>query len=227
MPAAFITATGTDIGKTFVTAGLAKSLRAKGHRVRVCKPVVTGFDPEAWAGSDPAVLLEAIGEAPSLAGIEAIAPYRFAPPLSPDMAARRGGSTVDFAGIVAFCRKSLAEAEDVLLIEGIGGLMVPLSQRESVIDLIAALDVPLILVTGSYVGSLSHTLTALEAAQHRGLRIAALVVNQSVGSAASPEETAGSLNNFSAAARIFILKREAPEMNEGCFADLANLLATG
>lgn len=227
MPAAFITATGTDIGKTFVTAGLARNLRAKGHQVAVRKPIVTGFDPEAWAGSDPALLLEAIGETPSLAAIEAIAPCRFVPPLSPDMAARRGAAMIDFAGIVAFCRSSLPEADDVLLIEGIGGLMVPLTQRESVIDLIAALDLPLILVTGTYVGSLSHTLTALEVVQRRGLSIAALVVNESAGSAASPEETAGSLNNFYKAATIFMLRRDAPVPNEASFAELANLVATG
>lgn len=227
MPAAFITATGTDIGKTFVAAGLARSLRAKGHRVAVRKPVVTGFDPKAWAASDPALLLEAAGETPSLAAIEAISPFRFAPPLSPDMAARRGGTSIDFADIVAFCRKSAAEAEDMLLIEGIGGLMVPLTQGESVVDLVAALELPLILVTGSYVGSLSHTLTALDVAQHRGLRIAALVVNESLDSAASVEETAGSLHNFFKGAALFMIRRDTPKVNADCFADLANLVAAG
>jgi dethiobiotin synthetase len=227
MPAAFITATGTDIGKTFVTAGLARGLREKGHRVAVRKPVVTGFDAKAWAGSDPAVLLEAIGETPSLAAIEKIAPYRFVPPLSPDMAARRDGTAIDFADLVAFCRKSLAEAEDVLLFEGIGGLMVPLTERHTVADLIAALKIPMILVTGSYVGSLSHTLTALEVAQHRGLPIAAVVVNESAGSAASPEETAGSLHAFFKAATLFIVRHDAPKVNADCFDALANLVASG
>ena len=83
MPAVFVTATGTDIGKTFVTVGLARALRERGRKVAVIKPVMTGFDRKAWAENDPALLLEAAGEIPNLARIEAIVPWRFGAPLSP------------------------------------------------------------------------------------------------------------------------------------------------
>lgn len=228
MPAVFVTATGTEIGKTYVTVGLARCLRQRGRKVAVLKPVVSGFDPQAAAASDPAVLLEAVGETPSLAAINSISPWRFTAPLSPDMAARRAGVAIDFAALVAFCREAAAHAEDVLLIEGIGGLMVPLDASSTVLDLIEALRIAPILVAGTYVGSLSHTLTALETMQRRGIGIGALVLNETPGSAASPDETAASLQNFCKATSILILKRGAAQVdanaNAASFGKLTDLV---
>jgi dethiobiotin synthetase len=221
MPAAFITAIGTDIGKTYVTAGLARCLIQRGRKVAVLKPVVSGFAANGWQASDPSVLLAAIGVTPSLAAVEAIAPWRWAPPVSPDMAARRSGTTLDFAALSAFCRDAIAKAEDMLLIEGIGGLMVPLTAQATVLDLIAALQLAPILVAGTYVGSLSHTLTALEVLQRRGLGVAAIVLNESPGSAAAPEETAASLKNFVKATPLISLRHDATR-TDAAKADVAN-----
>ena len=207
MPAAFITATGTDIGKTFVTAGLARCLRARGRKVAVLKPVVSGFDIGALSASDSAVLLEAAGQAPSPGAIEAISPWRFAAPLSPDMAGRREGRAIDFPALVAFCRAAIGAADDVLLIEGIGGLMVPLTDDKTVLDLIEALRIPSILVAGTYVGTLSHTLAAVEIMVRRGIGPAALVLNETPDSPASGEETAKSLQHFCAPTPIFAIAR--------------------
>jgi dethiobiotin synthetase len=210
MPAAFVTATGTDIGKTFVTAGLARCLRARGRKVAVLKPVVSGFDIGALVTSDSGVLLEAAGQEPSLGDIEAISPWRFAAPLSPDMAGRREGRAIDFPALVGFCRAAIGAADDVLLIEGIGGLMVPLTDDKTVLDLIEALRTPPILVSGTYVGTLSHTLAAFEIMVRRGIGPAALVLNETPDSPASGEETAASLRHFCATTPIFILSRSEP-----------------
>ncbi|MHB8885420.1 MAG: dethiobiotin synthase [Methylovirgula sp.] len=232
MPAVFVTATGTEIGKTFVTAGLAACLRGQGRKVAILKPVVSGFDARAIKASDPALLLEALGQGlslepgkgPSLAAIAAISPWRFAAPLSPDMAARREGGAIDFADLLAFCRKAVATAEDVLLIEGIGGLMVPLTASATVLDLVEALQIVPILVAGTYVGSLSHTLSALEVLERRSIALGALVLNETPGSAASPEETAESLRNFYRAPPILTLRRGAAPENAESFRRLADLL---
>jgi dethiobiotin synthetase len=80
MSAVFITATGTDIGKTFVTAGLIRHIRSSGGAVFAVKPVVSGFDPDAWEKSDPAVLLAALGRPIALAEVEHISPWRFKAP---------------------------------------------------------------------------------------------------------------------------------------------------
>ena len=125
MTTIFITATGTDIGKTFVTAGLIRHIRAAGRTVDAIKPVVSGFDPDAWQESDPAMLLAALGRPITLEEAGRVSPWRFAAPLSPHMAARREGGAIEFQEVVEFCRRSMAARRGVLLIEGIGGIMVP------------------------------------------------------------------------------------------------------
>lgn len=224
MPAAFITATGTDIGKTYVTAGLARHLLAAARKVSVLKPVASGFDPEAWRTSDPALLLAAAGVPPSFAAVETITPWRFAAPLSPDMAARLAGGAVDFAALLGFCGKAVAQAEDVLLIEGIGGLMVPLCAERTVLDLIEGLRLAPILVAGSYVGTLSHTLSALDVLDRRGLAPLAVVLNETKESAASLDATEASLRCFFKQGVIVKLHRGAEETNAAAFAELARLI---
>lgn len=231
MPAVFITATGTDIGKTFVTAGLARHLCAHGRKVAVLKPVVSGFDIGELAASDSAVLLEAAGQRPDLGMIESISPWRFTEPLSPDMAGRLEGEAIDFPGLVAFCRAAIENADDVLLIEGIGGLMVPFTANKTVLDLIEALRIPSILVVGTYVGTLSHTLTALDVMARRGVGPTALVLNETPGSAASIEETAVSLRRFFGSTPILSITREGSGndagLNAASFGKIADLVLQG
>ena len=169
MTALFVTATGTDVGKTFVTAGLIRHLRAAGRAVAAIKPVVSGFDPDDWQGSDPGVLLAALGRPLTLEELEGVSPWRFKAPLSPHTAAQREGRAIAFQDVVAFCRRAMAARRGVLLVEGIGGVMVPLDDRHSVLDLMSMLRIPIILVAGSYVGTLSHTLTALEVVARRNV----------------------------------------------------------
>ncbi len=197
MRAFFVTATGTEIGKTFVTAALARHFTAKGQAVNVLKPVVTGFDPKDFAGSDPALLLKAAGRALTLAEIERVSPFRFKAPLAPNLAAEREGRKLDFAAVLKCCEDAARARDAFLLIEGIGGLMVPLDDERTVLDLIERLGLPVILVTGSYLGTISHTLTALEVAKMRKLDIAALVISESEGSTVSLGGTAATLRQFS------------------------------
>jgi dethiobiotin synthetase len=196
MSGVFITGTGTDIGKTFVATALIRHLRAAGKAVHAVKPVVTGFDQENWAASDPALLLEALAYPVTLSDVAAISPWRFEAPLSPDMAAARAGRAIAFAEVVEFCRKTLGSRRGSVLIEGIGGIMVPLAEHRTVLDLISMLRIPVVLVAGSYVGTISHTLTCLEVMARRNLDIAAVAVSESPGSAASLEETLDTLRRF-------------------------------
>jgi len=207
MSAVFITATGTDIGKTFVTAGLIRHIRGSGGAIAAVKPIVSGFDPEAWQESDPAVLLAALGCPVVLAEVERISPWRFKAPLSPHLASAREGRTIVFRDVVEFCRKSIAVDRGMVLIEGIGGIMVPLDDRHTVLDLMSMLRIPAILVAGSYVGTISHTLSALEVMARRNLDIAAVVVSASEGGAASLEDTVASIAQFADAIDIIGLPR--------------------
>src|SRR5260221_7534769 len=178
MTAVFITATGTDIGKTFVTAGLIRHIRGAGGAVAAVKPIVSGFHPGAWEGSGPAMLLGALGRPVGLEEVERIWPWGFKAPLSPQMAGGREGRLIVFQDVVEFCRRSMAGNRGVLLIEGVGGIMVPFDDRRTVLDLMSVLRIPAILVAGSYVGTISHTLSALEVMARRNLDIAAVVAQR-------------------------------------------------
>ena len=223
MSAIFITATGTDIGKTFVTAGLVRHFRSVGRKVDALKPIVSGFDPAFSVVSDPGVLLAAMGKPVTPAEIERISPFRFAAPLSPDMAARKENRALDFDAVVDFSRH--AGPDRMLLIEGVGGVMVPLNQRDTVLDWMTALGFPLILVTGSYLGSISHTLTCLEVIWQRHLAIKALIVNESPNSTVTVEDTIATLTPFAGEIPVLGLPRLLPETAaHQAFAKIAALL---
>ena len=187
----FVTGTGTEIGKTLVAAALCHELRAQGRAVRALKPVLSGYDPAAREESDPGVLLASLGRPATEEAVAAVAPWRFSAPLSPDMAAAREGRSLVLDEIVAFCR---AAEGDPLLVEGIGGAMVPLDGRHTVLDWMAALGAPALVVAGSYLGTISHTLTTLAAIRGRGVAIAGLVVSESEESPVPPAETAEVIN---------------------------------
>lgn len=207
MSAIFVTATGTDIGKTFVAAGLIRHVRRAGGNVHAIKPVLTGFDPAAAEASDAGVLLAALGQPVTLSGIERISPWRYAAPLSPDMAARRERRAVDFDALVRFCRRTVEASPGLLLIEGVGGAMVPLDDRHTVLDWIAALEIPSVIVTGSHLGSLSHTLTCLDVFDRRKLAIKALVVNETPGSTVQLRDTVETLVRFAAPVPVIEIPR--------------------
>ena len=209
MTAVFVTSSGTGIGKTFVTARLLAELKAAGRRVQALKPVASGFDAARPEDSDSALLLEAQGLGLTPANLDAVSPWRFAAPLSPDMAAAREGRTVPFDSLVAFCRGA-AERAEVTLIEGVGGVMVPLDARHTVLDWIAALGAPALLVVGSYLGTLSHGLTAAAALRERGVPLLGVVVSESAEQPVPADETAAALARFVAPAQVLVLPRAAP-----------------
>jgi dethiobiotin synthetase len=224
MSAVFVSATGTNVGKTFITCSLIAHLRAQGATVEAIKPVVSGFDPGALPASDPGLLLAALGREVTLAEVERISPWRFAAPLSPDMAAAREDRVIDFTAVTGFCEKAAA-CRGHLFIEGIGGIMVPLDARHTVLDLISELRLPLLLVAGSYVGTISHTLTALHVLARRNLDIASIVVSESAASAASLDDSVAAIARFSDSIEVVGIPRLTDAAaGHPAFARLAQLL---
>ncbi len=206
----FVTASGTGIGKTFVTRALINQLRAGGRRVRALKPIATGFEPDSSEPSDTELLLHSLGLGSDAKAIAAISPWRFIQPLSPDMAAAREQTSIAFEQLLSFCE---ANGEDeITLIEGIGGVMVPLDEEHSVLDWIVALSAPALLVVGSYLGTLSHTLTAAGMLRASGVEIAGIIVNESADQPVPTEETAEVVARFAPGVPIRVLRRlERPE----------------
>lgn len=225
MSAVFITATGTDIGKTFVAAGLIRHLRSAVHAVDAVKPVVTGYQADKAASSDPGVLLHALGRVITPATIDRISPWRFSAPVSPDLAARLENRAIDFDALLAFSRDAIERAAGTLLIEGIGGVMVPLDETRTVLDWIVALNIPIVMVTGSYLGSLSHTLTSLDAVRRRKIDIRALVVNETPGATVPVADTVATLKRFTDTIPLLALPRlPAAGAQHLTFVDIAALL---
>ncbi len=196
MTAIFVTATGTDVGKTFVCASLIGHLRRMGRVVDAIKPIVSGFDPAQAASSDPGVLLQALGLPVTMDEIERISPWRFHAPLSPDMAASREGREIDVDAVVAYCRTAIEQRRDIMLIEGVGGIMVPLDAERTILDVMMALQVPLILVAGSYLGTISHTLTAVDALYRRSMKVIAVIISETPGSTVPLDETVAAIGRF-------------------------------
>jgi len=215
-----VTGTGTNIGKTYVTAGIIRAARAAGQTVAAIKPLVSGFDAAAPAGSDPAVLLEAMGKPVTPGNIAAISPWRFAAPLSPDMAAAKEGRKIDINAVIAFCEAAMEGAPEGLLIEGPGGVAVPLDEKHLVAEWIAGLRIPAIIVAGTYLGTISHTITAAEALSACGVQIAAIVLSESLEQPVPAAQTAATIARF-VPDPIYVVGRTN---NAGVFGRLAGRL---
>jgi dethiobiotin synthetase len=222
MSAYFVTATGTDIGKTYVTAGILRATKAAGRPACAIKPLLSGYDPAVPETSDSTILLAAMGLAPTAENIAVITPWRYIAALAPDMAAAREGKEVSFAAVTAFCEAAINAAPGLLLIEGAGGVLAPLTAGQTNRSLILALGAPAILVAGTYLGTISHTLASAEALATRGIRLAVIVLSESVSSPIPPEETAAAIRRFLPMTPIKIIPRN---VNEASFADLAAFLA--
>lgn len=216
MSAYFVTATGTGIGKTFLTSGLLRHLREQGHQAQGFKPVISGYDGPQ--GSDSALILEAMGLEATEAAVADISPFRFKAPLSPDMAASREGREIDFPALISYCRAAAAR-DGTVLIEGVGGVMVPFDDSRTTLDLMAELALPVVLVAGSYLGTISHALTAAAVLLRAGLVIQAIVINDTGTNEVLLADTVATLRRFLPGQVIVSLPRDP------CSADFAPVAA--
>jgi len=186
----FVAGTDTGVGKTILSAALAAAMTAGGERVRAFKPVVTGLadidgtagtgaaDPAGAGAAHPAgvwppdhvLLAAAAGMDP-----EEVAPLRFGPAVSPHLAARLQDAPIDPRMLLEHARASAA-AGTVLVVEGVGGLLVPLAEDYSVCDLAADLGLPLLIAARPGLGTINHTLLTLRAARAAGLEVLAVVL---------------------------------------------------
>jgi dethiobiotin synthetase len=171
LPGLFVTATDTEVGKTVVASAIAATLAARGERVAVFKPAVTGLDEVTGAPPDHELLR---ASAHSSQALDEISPYRFGPPLSPQLAAELAGTPIEPSRLRACVARTAASA-DVLVVEGVGGLLVPFARDYLVRDFARDLALPLIVVARPSLGTINHTLLTLESARAAGLEVAAVV----------------------------------------------------
>ncbi len=170
----FITGTDTSVGKTLVTAALALQLKKRGLNVGVMKPIETGVAPGKFAQSDGA-RLRSIIESEETSG--AICPYSFELPVAPLTAAQMSGLTINLDTISKIYRL-LAGRYECMVVEGVGGVQVPITHRDNVLSLIKRLRLPVVVVGRSGLGGINHALLTIEALRRQKIRIIALVLNR-------------------------------------------------
>ncbi len=170
----FITGTDTGVGKTTVAAALAHYLNSLGLNVGVMKPAESGVADPSKLGNDAALLRWAASSGQS---DDAISPYRLKEPLSPSQAAQREGVFIDFSQLVQQAREQ-ALAHDFLIIEGAGGLMVPLNSGLLMADYALAVGLPLLVVSHPFLGTINHTLLTVMAARNMEIPLAGFMVNK-------------------------------------------------
>jgi dethiobiotin synthetase len=177
----FVTGTGTEVGKTVVASAIAYSARARGDRVAVFKPAVSGLDDhqlssEVWESApelpDHALLRLAAG---SRQGDEHVAPYRYGPAVSPHLAAELGGEQID-PDRLRGAALAATEGADLLVCEGVGGFLVPLTPDYLVRDFARDLALPVVVVGSPGLGTINHTLLTIHAVRAAGLEVAAAVL---------------------------------------------------
>jgi dethiobiotin synthetase len=167
-----VTGTGTEVGKTVVAAVLARSLATPGRRVAVFKPAVSGLAELDGAPADHELLRTASGSEQSNAEI---APYRYEPALSPHLAAELAGEEIEPARVLAAARVAAAGAE-VLVCEGVGGFLVPLTRDYLVRDFASDMGLPVVIAAPPGLGTINHTLLTVEAVRAAGLEVATVVL---------------------------------------------------
>jgi dethiobiotin synthetase len=182
MRGVFVTGTGTEVGKTVVAAVFARTAHDAGERVAVFKPAVSGLDdyplrPITWdfAAELPDHVLLRLASGSSQ-GDDEIAPYRYGPVVSPHLAAELAGERIDPD---LLCRSALAAAQgsDLLVCEGVGGFLVPLTSDYLVRDLARDLGLPVVIVASPDLGTINHTLLTVEAVRDAGLEVAQVILN--------------------------------------------------
>ena len=190
MNALLITGTDTGVGKTWVARALGRALAAAGRRVVAIKPVETGCTDATAATEDGALLAAATGQAEPLASL-----YRFESPVAPALAAERAGETIDLDALVLRV-ESLSEGAEVVLLEGAGGLLSPITWEWTVVELARTLGATALVVGSDRQGVINHTLLTLSALELAGIEVAGVVLTPP----ATPDDTTGS--NAASIARL-------------------------
>jgi len=175
LPGLFVTGTDTGVGKTVVAGAVANWFMRRGARVGVCKPIATGCERrrEGLVSEDAEFLAHCANARQPL---DLICPQRYVEPLAPAVAAQRANQPVDWS-VVQRAMDLIAQESGRMVVEGVGGVMVPLDGRHTVVDLMGWLGVPAVVVARAALGTINHTLLTLQALRERGIRIAGVVIN--------------------------------------------------
>jgi|Deesub1362B_J571_1020462.scaffolds.fasta_scaffold00107_32 dethiobiotin synthetase len=175
MKGIFITGTDTGVGKTIIASAIVRVLKARGISVAVMKPIESGCRREGDVLIPlDGVMLKEMAE--NDITLEEVTPFRFENPLAPMVASEIEGTEVD-ERVIYDTIKELQEKYDYIVVEGVGGLMVPVKQRLMIVDIVRDTGLPLLIVASNRLGVINHTVLTVEAAKRRGIDIIGVVLN--------------------------------------------------
>ncbi len=166
-----IAGSGTDVGKTFFLENLCVKLKKNNHLVSAIKPIISGFTIDDL-NSDSAKILKSLNLEISVNNLNSISPWQFKNPLSPNIAAELEGKKIDFLEVIDFCKKEIEKSiklDRFLFIETAGGIMTPVNDEKTFLDLAEELKIPVLFVSKNYLGTINHTLCAIEAMKTRNI----------------------------------------------------------
>lgn len=177
----FITSTGTNIGKTYCTVEIIKSLIKKKILVNPYKPILSGFNLKKIEESDSYKILRTVKKNVDIKDIKFITPWLFNNAIAPSLAAEKENKSLDYNQVFNWCFDKINyknKNNPINIIEGAGGILVPIEKEKTILDLIIDLKIPIILVVGNYLGSVSHTLSVIKNIQFSRLNIINIIINQ-------------------------------------------------
>ncbi|MFM2435677.1 MAG: hypothetical protein RL063_1658, partial [Pseudomonadota bacterium] len=175
----FVIGTDTDVGKTYIARALLKHFVQLGFKTVGMKPIASGCEVSSTFDSTlvNTDVLVLTSESNVKAPLNLISPYRFAPPIAPHIAADQAGVVIDIA-VITQAYQQLTKLAEVVIVEGAGGLFVPVNQKQMLVDVAQALNLPIILVVGIRLGCINHALLTVAALEQRGLKLAGWIANQ-------------------------------------------------
>lgn len=175
----FIAGTGTDIGKTYFIEKICSKLQQRNIFFDVVKPVISGFSEDDLQ-NDSAKILQILKKDLNKDNFDKISPWRFKAAISPNLAAWKENKEIDFNQVVNFCRDKISDSRtsgQFLFIESAGGIMTPITDDKTFLDLIDELQIPVLLLSANYLGTISHSLCALEALKGRKIEPELILIN--------------------------------------------------
>ena len=175
----FITSTGTNIGKTYCTVEILKEMLNRKVLFNAYKPILSGFDIYNIKDSDSYKILKINNKEPEIEDIKEISPWLFEKPIAPSIAAKKENKSLKYNDVLEWCLKK-SDNNIINIFEGAGGLMVPIEKIKTLLDLMKDLNSKVVLVVGNYLGSVSHTLSAIQNLQHANLQIINIIINENV-----------------------------------------------
>ena len=175
----FITSTGTNIGKTYCTVEILKEMLHRKVLFNAYKPILSGFNTFNIKDSDSYKILKTHNKEPKIEDIREISPWLFEKAIAPSIAAKKENKSLKYNDVLEWCLKK-SDNNIINIFEGAGGLLVPIEKIKTLLDLMQDLNSKVVLVVGNYLGSVSHTLSAIQNLQHANLQIINIIINENI-----------------------------------------------